>query len=132
VFRLWGFIFAFSNSKSMYLLLVYKIPDIWIYYTTILILSPFLGCEGLFSPFWPPKVCFFLFHVKFPIVGYITPHWFWASNSVFGLWRPIFTFLTPKRIYFFDLYKNFRRLMGHMTYFIFEPTVPSLGIPNFF
>jgi hypothetical protein len=70
---------------------------------------PFLGSRGQFLPFWPPKVYFFMLHVKFPIDGCITrPYWFWAPNSVFGLWGPI-------------LYKISDRLMGHMTYFIFEP-----------
>jgi hypothetical protein len=43
--------------------------------------------------------------------------------------------LTPKITFFLDLYKISDRLMGRMTYFIFEPTVPSLRIrriPNFF
>jgi hypothetical protein len=65
---------------------------------------PFLGSEGLFSPFWPTKVYFFLLHVKFPIGRYVTrPYWFWAQNSVFGLWGPIFAFLTPKSVYFLHL-----------------------------
>jgi hypothetical protein len=83
---------------------------------------PFLGSKGLFSPFWPPKVCFFLLHVKFPIDGYITrPYWFWAPNSVFGLCEPIFSFLTPGSTYYLHLYTNSDRLMGQMTYFIFGP-----------
>jgi hypothetical protein len=32
-----------------------------------------------------------------------------------------FAFLAPKSIYFLYLYKISNRLMGHMTYFIFEP-----------
>jgi hypothetical protein len=72
---------------------------------------PFLSFKGLFSPFWPLKVYFFLLHVKFPIDGYITrPYWFWAPNSVFGLWE-------PKSIYFLQLYK----ISDRLTYFIFEP-----------
>jgi hypothetical protein len=36
-----------------------------------------------------------------------------------GLFLP---FLTPKSIHFLHLYKISDRLMGHMTYFIFEPS----------
>jgi hypothetical protein len=80
---------------------------------------PFLGSGGLFSPFWPPKVYFFLLHVKFPIDGYITrPYWFLAPNPFLGSGG---LFLTPKSIYFLHLYKISDRLMGHMTYFILEP-----------
>jgi hypothetical protein len=32
-----------------------------------------------------------------------------------------FCLLTPKSVYFLHLYKISDRLMGHMTYFIFEP-----------
>jgi hypothetical protein len=46
---------------------------------------------------------------------------FWALG-------PIFAFLTPKSIYFLHLYKISDRLMGHMTYFIFEPPSAQLGI----
>jgi hypothetical protein len=104
---------------------------------------PFLGPKfrfwalgAYFRFFDPPKVYFFLLHVKCPIDGYITrPYWLWAPNSVFG---PMFAFLTPKSIYFLHLYKISDRLMGHMAYFIFEPPSASqclLGIrriPNFF
>jgi hypothetical protein len=38
-----------------------------------------------------------------------------------GSGGPVFDFLTPKSIYFLHLYKISDRLMGHMTYFIFEP-----------
>jgi hypothetical protein len=63
-----------------------------------------------------------MLYVKFPIDGYITRLYrFWAPNSVFGLWEPNFAFLTPKSTYFLHLYKISDRLMGHMTYFIFEP-----------
>jgi hypothetical protein len=111
---------------------------------------PFLGSECLFSPFWTPKL-FFLLHVKLPIDGYVTrptllilgPKFrFWALKAYFRLfdrwiyhttililgtkfrfWAlgPIFACLTPKRIYFLHLYKISDRLMGHMTYLIFEP-----------
>jgi hypothetical protein len=56
---------------------------------------------------------------------------FGHPNSVFGLWEP-----TPKSVYFHHLYKISDRLMGHMTYFMFEP--PSAqprdpeNITNFF
>jgi hypothetical protein len=54
---------------------------------------PFLGSEGLFLPFWPPKAYLFLLHVTFLIDGYVTrSYWFWAPNSVFELWRLIFAF----------------------------------------
>jgi hypothetical protein len=76
--------------------------------------------------FWPLKAYIFLVNIKFPINGYITrPYWFGAQNSFFGLWRLIFAFLTPKTIYFLHLYKISNRLMGHMTYFIFEPPSPQ-------
>jgi hypothetical protein len=39
---------------------------------------------------------------------------FWALGAYF-------TFLTPESIYFLHRYKISDRLMGHMTYFIFEP-----------
>jgi hypothetical protein len=46
------------------------------------------------------KEYFFLFYIKFPIAGYITrPYWFWSLNSVFEIWRLIFTFLTHKSIF---------------------------------
>jgi hypothetical protein len=63
---------------------------------------PFLGSEGLFSPFWPSRVNFFLLHAKFPNDGCITrPYWFWASISVFGLWRLwSLIFLTLKSKFF--------------------------------
>jgi hypothetical protein len=96
----------------------------------------FLGSGGLFSPLWPLKVYIFFIYIKFLIDRYITrPYWFWNPNSVFGLWGPIFTFMTPESIYFLDLYRISDRLRCHMLYFIFEPPVPSLGIrriPNFF
>jgi hypothetical protein len=38
-----------------------------------------------------------------------------------GSGGPIFAFWTPKSVYFLYLYKISDRLMGHMTYFIFEP-----------
>jgi hypothetical protein len=91
----------------------------------------FLGSEGLFSPCLPLKVQFFLLHAKFSIDGYITrPYWFWAPNSVLGLWGPIFAFLTPKSTYFLHIYKISDRLMGHMTYFIFELRTLSIKLHN--
>jgi hypothetical protein len=48
------------------------------------------------------------------------------QSSVFGLWWFIFNLLTPESIYFLHIYKNSDRLLGHLTYFIFEP--PSLLI----
>jgi hypothetical protein len=93
---------------------------------------PFLGSEGLFSPFWSPKICFFLLHVKFLNDGYITRScWFWAPNSVFGLWEPIFSFLTLESTYFLQsssIYK-FRSTDGsHDLFHFWAPPVPSLGI----
>jgi hypothetical protein len=109
--------FVFSTLYSKFFLTPCKIPVRWIYcyyyYYYLLYLAnfrpqiPFLGSRGLFLPVWPPKVYFFMFHVKFPIDGYITrPYWFWAPNSVFGLWGTIFAFLTSKSIYFLHLGKT--------------------------
>jgi hypothetical protein len=43
-----------------------------------------------------------------PNDGYVTrPYWFWAPNSIFGLWEPVFAFLTPK-VYFFLLHVKFQ------------------------
>jgi hypothetical protein len=94
---------------------------------------PFLGSDGLFSPLRPQRHIFSasILNSWVLIDGYITrPYWFWNPNSVFGLWSPIFSFMTPKSIYFLDLYNISDRLMGR----IFEAPVPSLGIlriPNF-
>jgi hypothetical protein len=83
---------------------------------------PLLGSEGLFSFFWLTKVCFFLLPVQFPIDGYITrPYWCWALNSVFGLWRLIFTFLIPKGIFFLVPCKIPNRWIYHMTILILSP-----------
>jgi hypothetical protein len=145
---------ALWTPKSTYFHTPFKILDRWIYHTTILILCnkfrfwalgayfsvldishdhidfgpqiPFLGSGGLFSPFWPPKVYFFLLHVKFPIDWYITrPYLFWSPNSVFGLWRPIFFIYTKFPIDWWVTWPiSFLSL-----------SVPSLGIrrtPNFF
>jgi hypothetical protein len=72
----------FKGSKKLKLALRHQIP--------------FSGFEGLFLLIWASKVYFCLFHIKFPIDGYITrPNWFWRPNSVFGLWGLIFAFLTP-------------------------------------
>jgi hypothetical protein len=46
----------------------------------------------------------------------------------FGLWGPIFAFLTPESLYFLHLFKISERLMGHMTYFISESFSAPLGI----
>jgi hypothetical protein len=43
------------------------------------------------------------------------------DHTDFGPQEPNFAFLTPKSMYFLHLYKISDRLMGHMTYFIFEP-----------
>jgi hypothetical protein len=60
--------------------------------------------------FWTLKAFFALLHVKFPIDGYASrSYWFWPPNSVFGLWRLIFTFLTSKSIFFLATYKTFDR-----------------------
>jgi hypothetical protein len=65
---------------------------------------PFLGSEGLFSPFWPLKPYKFFIYIKLPIDGYVTrPYWFWAPNSVFGLWRLIFA----QKYIFFLLHVKF-------------------------
>jgi hypothetical protein len=97
---------------------------------------PFMGSKGLFSPFRPLKVYIFFFFIKFLIYGCITrPLGFWNPNSIFGLWEPIFTFMTTKSTHFLGLYKISDRSMGHMIYFIFEPPVPSPGIgrvPSFY
>jgi hypothetical protein len=67
---------------------------------------PFLRSEGLFSPFWPPKVYFFLLHVNFPIDGYVSrSYWFWSPNSVFGLWTH-FRFFDPQKFIFCLLHLN--------------------------
>jgi hypothetical protein len=82
----------------------------------------FLGSGGLFVPFWPPKVYTFLLHVKFPKDGYITrPYWFWAPNSVFGLWGPISVFLTPKSIFFLAPFKIPERWIYHTIILILGP-----------
>jgi hypothetical protein len=53
---------------------------------------------------WALKAYFRL--LKFPIDRLITQQYrFWSTNSGFALWEPIFTFLTPKIIYFLHLYK---------------------------
>jgi hypothetical protein len=84
------------NSRSM---------DIWNDHPDFGPQIPFLGSGGQYLPFWPPKVYFFMLHVKLPIDGYITrPYWFWAPNSVFGLWLFIFAFLTHKGKYSLHLY----------------------------
>jgi hypothetical protein len=73
-----------------------------------------LGYEDLFSPFWPPKIYFFLLHVNFPNDGYITRlYLFWAPNFVFELWRLTFAFLTPK-VYFILLHLKFS-IDGYIT-----------------
>jgi hypothetical protein len=83
---------------------------------------PFSGSETLFLPFWPTKVYFFVLHVKFPIDGYITrPYWFWAPNSVFGLWGPIFAFLTPKSIFLLAPCKFPDLWIYHRTILILDP-----------
>jgi hypothetical protein len=93
---------------------------------------PFLDSGGLILPIWPPKVYFFLLHVIFPMDGYITrPYWFWAPNSIFGLWRPIFTFSTPKRIFFLNTCKIFDWWIYHTT-IDFAPQIPFLGSGGLF
>jgi hypothetical protein len=62
---------------------------------------PFMDPGGLFLPFRPPKVYFFLLHVKFLIDGYISRP-YWAPNSVYGS-GPIFAFLTPKSLFFYSM-----------------------------
>jgi hypothetical protein len=127
IFGLWEPIFAFLTPKSIVFLAPYKIPERWIYHTTILILRPKLSFWALGAYFRPPKVYFFLLHVKFPIDGHVTrPYWFWAPNSVFGLWEPIFAFLTSNIIVFlapFFIYIQLRIdwWVTPMTYVILSP-----------
>jgi hypothetical protein len=81
----------------------------------------FLGSEGLFYPFWPPKVYFFLLHIKCPIDGYITwSYWFWAPNSVFGLWG-LFIIFDPQKYIFPAPYKMLDRWIYGTAIFILEP-----------
>jgi hypothetical protein len=124
-FGLWGPIFAFLTPKSIFFscsMLNPRSMDISHEHTDFGPQIPFLGSEGSFSPFQPLKVYIFFIYIKFLIDGYITrPYGFWAPNSVFGLWGPIFAFLTTKSICFLHLYNISDRLMGHMTYLIFEP-----------
>jgi hypothetical protein len=42
---------------------------------------------------------------------------FGPQIAFFGIWGPIFAFLTPKSARFLQLYKISDRLMGQMTYF---------------
>jgi hypothetical protein len=114
-FGLWGPIFVFSTPKNLYFHHLNKFSDQYIIST--------YWFEGLFSHLRPLKSYSFFINIKFPIDG-------WLSKPVFGLWGPIFTFLTPKSIYFLDLYKIFDQLMGRMTYFTFEPLL-CLGIRRF-
>jgi hypothetical protein len=110
--------FCLLDPQSIFFLTSCKILDRWIYHTTILI----LGSGGLFASFWPPKVYIFLLHVKFLIDGYITrPYWFWAPNSVFGLWGPIIAFLTPKIMFFLAPLKIPDRWIYHTTILILGP-----------
>jgi hypothetical protein len=64
-------------------------------------LTPCMCPECLFSPFWPPKLYFFLLRIIFPIDRLYR---FQSTNFVFGLWGLIFTFMTRKSVYFLHLY----------------------------
>jgi hypothetical protein len=125
VFGLWRVIFAILNSKSIFFLAPCNLPDRWIYHTTILILGPkfrFWALGAYLRLFDPQKIYISLLHVKFPIDGYITrQYWFWAPNSVFGLWEPIFAFLTPKNILFLAPCKIPDRWIYHTTILILGP-----------
>jgi hypothetical protein len=73
---------------------------------------PFLGS------YLRQKVYFFLLVVKFPIDAttlILSPKFGFADLGA------ILVCLTPRSKYFLHLYKISNRLMGHMTYFIFEP-----------
>jgi hypothetical protein len=59
--------------------------------------------DGLFTPFWPPKVYFTCYiGMRFPIDGYITrPYWFSSPNIIFcseGLFSPFW----PQKFYLED------------------------------
>jgi hypothetical protein len=61
--------------------------------------------EGLFSPFWPPKLWIFLLRIKFPIDGLIT-----QKYSFEGPFSPIWP---PKALIFFFYIKFL--IDGYMT-----------------
>jgi hypothetical protein len=129
VFGLWRLIFSFLASESIFFVALCKIPEWWIYHTTILILGPnfFFGLWRFNPPFKPPpfkppKISFFLLHIKFPNDRYITrPYWFLAPNSVFGLWRLIFAFFASKCMFNFVPCKIPERWMFHSTTLILGP-----------
>jgi hypothetical protein len=94
------------------------------------ILVPFLGSECW--PFLPPKVYFFLLHVKFPIDGYRIYH------TAILIWGPGSLFLPfwPLQVYIFFIFIKFP-IDWWVTWTIsfLSLPVPSLGmrrIPNFF
>jgi hypothetical protein len=92
-----------------------------------------LGPEALFSPFWPPKDHIFFIYIQFPNVGCITwPFRFWNPNSVFGLWRLIFAFLTPKSLFFLTPCKIPDRRIIHTTILILGPKFRFLGSGGLF
>jgi hypothetical protein len=70
-------------------------------------LGPSLGSEGLFSPFWPPKVYFFLIHIKFPIDGYITRWTYFGPQIPFSGTEGLFSPFWPPTVYFFKLHVKF-------------------------
>jgi hypothetical protein len=86
--------------------------------------------EPLFR-FWALKTYLHLFDLQkyvFFAPCKISERWIYHTtililgpNFCFGLWEPIFAFLTPESAYFLHLYTNSDRLMSHMTYFISEP-----------
>jgi hypothetical protein len=109
----------------------YKILGRWTYHSTILILGVQIPFSDWFT-FLIFKSVFFLLCTKFPVDEYTArPYWFWSPNVVFGLWGLILDFSTPEIIRFLLLYQISDRLIGHMTYFIFEPLSAQPRIPNF-
>jgi hypothetical protein len=101
-----------------------KIPERWIYHTTILILGPkfrFWAWRLIFA-FLTPKNMLFLAPCKIPERWiYHTTILFWAPNSVFGLWRLIFTFLIPKNMFFLAPCKIPERWIYHTIMLILGP-----------
>jgi hypothetical protein len=77
-------------------------------------LSSVFGIWKLIFAFLTPKSIHYVTPCNIPDQWISRPYRPFLSSG--GLFSP---FLTPKRVYFLDLYKISDRLMGRMTYFIF-------------
>jgi hypothetical protein len=139
VFVLWRLIFPFLTSKSIVFLAPYKIPERWIYHTTIGPQIPFLGSGRIFLHFWPLKVHIFFIYIQFPIDWWVTwpmlflsppvpslgirriPNFFWLRSLSIKLQNIQLSWQIDKfgLVFALDAYKTF--LNNH-----FELSVPLI------